>query len=233
MRDVIIKIVCIILVLVSSMSKASVAEVKTCSIDALGIADFLSEWESQAKNILAKNGVKIDLERKYFTHGRASIDVIKSIESRFGVAFSKQMLEFYRYSDGLSLIRSNGTTRQRLFSISKIQTYEEMSPGAAEEWTDGKDSYISDKNYFVYGDQQKPYNVRLQYLKSAIALSEEAPNSTVLLNPEVVFETGEIEIWDLSPYIDGAKRFDGFNSFLENECKVHLKGLVDYFSSKS
>lgn len=107
----------------------------------------------------------------------------------------------------------DGTLSQRIYGVSEIDRFATLSPETMEDWEVDTPSNIPDKDYFVYGSKQEPYNVRIHYLKTAIALSEESANSTILLNSEIQFDSGEWEIWELSPYLAGAARLNSFYSF--------------------
>ena len=54
---------------------------------------------------------------------------------------------------------------------------------------------ISDQEYYVYGEQQDCSQIRIEYLQTAIEISDMGESCIYLLNPQVVTAAGEWEAW--------------------------------------
>ena len=76
---------------------------------------------------------------------------------------------------------------------------------------------IPDDEYFVYGEEQDPSKLRVEYLKAAIEISDVGIDSIYLLNPQVVNSEGEWEAWFFADYLPGADRYPSFREMMEAE----------------
>ncbi|MFZ4639605.1 MAG: SMI1/KNR4 family protein [Nodosilinea sp.] len=81
---------------------------------------------------------------------------------------------------------------------------------------------ITDEEYYVYGDAQDPTKFRVEYLHTAIAISDVGLDSIYLLNPQVVTAEGEWESWFLADYLAGADRYPSFQAMMEAEYQNFL-----------
>ncbi len=202
----------------------------SCRIVDNNLEQFFLCWYESVESIFNVNGVY--LERKSFCRKGVFDAEIEEVETRLGIELSPQMRRFYKTTNGLDLTHIDGSFHERIFEISKIRNYTDLSPGAARDWIGDKVYPVPDEEYFVYGEEQDPCNTRLEYLRTAIAISDEEANSTLLINREVRFANGEWEIYDLSTYLAGAARFNSFYSFLEFDCESHIRDLKDYFEQR-
>lgn len=50
---------------------------------------------------------------------------------------------------------------------------------------------MPDEKYLVYGEEQDCVTLRIEYLKTALSISEGIDSAIYLLNPQVVTEDGE------------------------------------------
>jgi hypothetical protein len=75
-------------------------------------------------------------------------------------------------------------------------------------------SYISDQDYFIYGDTQDCTNLRVEYLQTALEISAKGDSAIYLLNPQVVTEDGEWEAWFFGDWLPGADRYRSFQEMM-------------------
>jgi hypothetical protein len=57
--------------------------------------------------------------------------------------------------------------------------------------------------------------MRNEYLKTALAISEEGDAAICLLNPKIVTNEGEWEAWEFANWYPGARRFRSFREMME------------------
>jgi hypothetical protein len=76
---------------------------------------------------------------------------------------------------------------------------------------------LSDEEYFVYGEEQLPNNIRTEYLQTALQISDEGDSAVMLLNPEVSDADGEWEAWFFANWVPGARRYRTFREMMEQE----------------
>lgn len=69
--------------------------------------------------------------------------------------------------------------------------------------------------YFSYGDDQDSVNLRPEYLRTALEISDYGDAAIYMLNPKVVFADGEWEAWMLASWLPGASRYRSFWELLE------------------
>jgi SMI1 / KNR4 family (SUKH-1) len=82
---------------------------------------------------------------------------------------------------------------------------------------------ISDESYFVYGDDQDCMNLRLEYLHTALEISEPGDSSIYLLNPQVINVHGEWEAWFFGDWLPGADRYRSFQEMMQAEYRNFLE----------
>ena len=82
---------------------------------------------------------------------------------------------------------------------------------------------ISDKEYFVYGEQQDCSQIRIEYLQTAIEISDMGESCIYLLNPQVVTAEGEWEAWFFGDWLPGADRYRSFREMMEAEYQNFLE----------
>ncbi len=82
---------------------------------------------------------------------------------------------------------------------------------------------IADADYFTYGEEQDCSQVRVEYLKTAIEISDVGESAIYLLNPQVVTETGEWEAWFFADWLPGADRYRSFQDMMAAEYQNFLE----------
>ena len=86
----------------------------------------------------------------------------------------------------------------------------------------GKPS-IPDKEYFVYGDTQDCSKLRVEYLQTALEISDKGDAAIYLLNPQVITEDGEWEAWFFCDWLPGADRYRSFREMMQAEYENFLE----------
>lgn len=82
---------------------------------------------------------------------------------------------------------------------------------------------VSDDEYFIYGEEQDCSQMRLEYLKTAIEISDVGQSAIYLLNPQVVSPSGEWEAWFFADWLPGADRYRSFQEMMEAEYQNFLE----------
>ncbi|MEM9903726.1 MAG: SMI1/KNR4 family protein [Cyanobacteria bacterium P01_D01_bin.44] len=82
---------------------------------------------------------------------------------------------------------------------------------------------VSDQDYFVYGDRQDPSKIRIDYLETALEISNRGESAVYLLNPEVISEDGEWEAWFFGDWLPGADRYRSFQDMMQAEYQNFLE----------
>ncbi len=82
---------------------------------------------------------------------------------------------------------------------------------------------VSDDEYFTYGEEQDCSQVRVEYLKTAIEISDVGESAIYLLNPQVVTEEGEWEAWFFADWLPGADRYRSFQEMMVAEYQNFLE----------
>ena len=79
------------------------------------------------------------------------------------------------------------------------------------------DRFTVDEEYLVYGKTQDPARFRVEYLESALEISDTGDSAIYLLNPKVVTPDGEWEAWLFANWLPGAIRYRSFAELMEAE----------------
>ena len=197
------------------------------------ISDFIREWEIDAKQILKDHDFNVDTSKQEMMQTQSD-DVPIASKLRNDVLLSDGLLKFYECTNGLWLWSEDGSLRQRIYEIDKIDLYKKVAPEQVEAWYPASEigtrtvPSVPDIDYFIYGDDQDPLDVRLEYLNEAMLLSNDYLDAEILVIPSVVSEKGEFEIWYLAHYISGASRFRDIFDYLTYERKQNLERLEEY-----
>ncbi len=82
---------------------------------------------------------------------------------------------------------------------------------------------VSDQDYFVYGENQDCSKLRVEYLQTAIEISDVGESFVYLLNPQVETEDGEWEAWFFGDCLPGADRYRSFQELMQAEYQNFLE----------
>jgi hypothetical protein len=149
---------------------------------------------------------------------------IDTAERRLGTALTTSYKDFLRVSNGWLTISSRITPVEHAAWLRDkgpdwIDNYgrgDEKNPERALRW------------HAIYGKEQDPPRYYGSYLKECLQLSDPLAeiNCVFLLNPAVVFETGEWESWFLASWLPGAHRFKSFCELMDWMRTTDLRELA-------
>ena len=96
--------------------------------------------------------------------------------------------------------RQTGTSIWRMWSTEEIDWFRVRNADWIDAYVNpygGLDGCsLTDEEYLVYGETQDPARFRVEYLESALEISDTVSDSAIyLLNPKVVTADGEWEAW--------------------------------------
>ncbi|MDJ0693014.1 MAG: SMI1/KNR4 family protein [Mastigocoleus sp. MO_167.B18] len=80
----------------------------------------------------------------------------------------------------------------------------------------------TDAEYFVYSDTQDCRKLRVDYLQTALEISDKGDSAIYLLNPQVITEDGEWEAWFFGDWLPGADRYRSFCEMMQAEYENFL-----------
>jgi len=145
---------------------------------------------------------------------------IAQAEARLGQQLPPSYRAFLLVSNGW---RITGSFIDRLWSTEEIEWFRvRHQHDWIDAWITGARSQgplipISDRDYFVYGSAQSVLNIRLEYLQTALEVSEVGDSAIYLLNPQVVTAAGEWEAWFFASWLPGANRYRSFWEMMQKE----------------
>ena len=186
--------------------------------------DFLEQFSQSLldDDIIRARQSQETLNSKWLGFPGASIQEIQNVEERLGVSLPPSYRQFLQTSNGW---RNCGAFIDRVWSTTEIAWFKERHPEWIDAYTGPKpilQSTISDQDYFVYGEAQDPITLRVEYLPTALEISEVGDSCIYLLNPKVVTEEGEWEAWFFANWLPGATRHRSFQELMKAEYRSFL-----------
>lgn len=211
-------------------------------MSSFGWRSFLQQWsqailEAMTEEQLAQLPPEV-LESVWLGYPGATENQLAHVEARLRVKFPPSYREFLKVSNGW---------RQTTPFIQKLWSTEGIAPFASRhrEWIEAftakhesahlsfnpaaelEDIWapisVSDAEYLIYGEEQDCSQLRLEYLKTAIEISDVGESAIYLLNPQVVTEEGEWEAWFFADWLPGADRYRSFQEMMEAEYQNFLE----------
>jgi hypothetical protein len=172
------------------------------------------------------------IESGWFGYPGATEEQIAQAEARLGTALPPSYRAFLTITNGW---RQTTPFINRLWSTEEIDWFNVRH----QKWLDAlleKSGYLStpsdtnssapsipDEEYFVYGDEQDCSKIRVEYLQTALEISQRGEAAIYLLNPQIVTETGEWEAWFLGDWLPGADRYRSFQDMMQAEYESFLE----------
>jgi hypothetical protein len=151
----------------------------------------------------------------------ASEEQIQQLENRLGLPLPPSYREFLKLSNGWRRLNEE---IYKLWSTKEVDWFAANYQGFIDGWM-SSNCPISDEEYFVYGDEQRPTSFRAEYLQAALQISKEGNGvSFYLLNPKVITKEGEWEAWFFSTRLAGVSRYRSFWDLMNAEFEIFLKG---------
>lgn len=153
----------------------------------------------------------------------ATSQQIQEKEKKLGIQLPASYKAFLQVSNGFKMLSQ---FFWNILPVEEIQWLKDCEPGLIEAYMnpfpDGAYGYVSNEEYFVYGDEQRTVNIRPEYLQSCLSISGWGDSSLILLNPEIKFGD-EWEAWAFANWYPGACRFKSFWDLANDE----FKGYID------
>lgn len=148
----------------------------------------------------------------------ASEEQIAQAEERLGTKFPPSYRDFLQVSNGWRYLNDS---IYHLWSAEEIEWFPTRNQEWIDSWLEGESEYgsptVSDKDYFVYGEQQDPVHLRSEYLPKALEISDIGDDAILLLNPQIVTPQGEWEAYFFANWLPGAKRYPSFWELVQGE----------------
>jgi len=188
--------------------------------------DWQSFLEQFSQNLLDDEIIRAQqsqetLNSRWLGFPGASLEDIKIAEKRLGVDLPPSYRKFLQTSNGW---RNAGAFIHRIWSTNEIAWFRERN----QEWINAyaAPAYnlptVSDQDYFVYREDQDPTTLRVEYLQTALEISDIGDSGIYLLNPEVVTKEGEWEAWFFANWLPGATRYRSFQELMKEEYRNFL-----------
>lgn len=196
-------------------------------MDELAWSEFLRKWSE----LVIRSGEFDHLVRaqmrssKWRGSSGASEPEILATEKRLGRTLPPSYRRFLKVSNGWC---AAGPFVDRMWSAAEVGWLVDQRPDLIEGEAEGRRIYaqtypnqpmddVSDAEYLRYGPNQEPYTYRSDYLKTALAISDMGDNALFLLNPRIIFPSGEWEAWFFAHWLPGARRYESFETMMKEE----------------
>lgn len=185
--------------------------------DVIDWEKFLTQW---SKDVLAseKFGPLLPAEVRasgWLGYPGSAEDQIARVEARLGTTLPPSYRAFLQVTNGWRMIGLEGG---ELWPTEKIEWFAARRPGWVKAWTVDREQEklepISDAEYFVYGEEQDPVLLRVEYLHTALEISDVGDSALYLLNPQVITAKGEWEAWFFANWLPGAERYRTFEEMM-------------------
>jgi hypothetical protein len=183
---------------------------------------LLTQWSSEVLDLKEyREGLPSSVvEARWLGYTGATEEQISEVESRLHITLPLSYRTFLEVTNGWRLV---GSSRYNLWSIDQIDWLFVRNQSFIDMWIEKEGASrmppISDEEYFLYGDGQNSVNIRGEYLKNALQISEWENSAIFLLIPQVNFD-GEWEAWFYANWLPGAERYRSFGDLLQTEYEV-------------
>jgi SMI1 / KNR4 family (SUKH-1) len=180
---------------------------------------FLETWSKELIEARAYPEIPPELvESGWLGFPGATDEQLSVAEARLGVRLPPSYREFLTVSNGW---RQTGNFIWRIWSTEEIDWFRVRNADWIDAYANpfsglGESSY-TDEEYLVYGETQDSVRFRVEYLESALEVSEIGDSAIFLLNPQVVTPDGEWEAWFFGNWLPGASRYRSFAELMEAE----------------
>jgi hypothetical protein len=179
--------------------------------------EFLTEWNKELLEDVefVENLPAEVVSTGWLGYPGAAETEIAEAEARLGKILPPSYREFLQVTNGW---RGSPFVR-KIWSVQEVDWFFIRN----QQWIDSYISkyanapHISDEEYLVYGDEQRNPAIRVEYLRSALEISEKGDSVIYLLNPQIVTDKGEWEAWFFADWLSGAKRYRSFWDLMEGE----------------
>lgn len=195
--------------------------------------ELLTQW---SRKLIEANDFIEDISPEVITSGwlgypGATEDQIAQAETRLGTKLPPSYREFLKVTNGWRQLNS---FVYKLWSTDEIEWLivrhrnDLINPWLEGYTSNGSDSMsVSDEEYLVYGEEQNQDRMRVEYLQTAVEISDTGDAAILLLNPQILTMEGEWEAWFFASWLPGAKRYSSFWEMMQSEHQSFLDLLED------
>jgi hypothetical protein len=183
-------------------------------------AEFLATWSRELleEPKIAEMMPPEVIESSWLGYPGASEEQISAAESRLGINLPSSYREFLKVTNGW---RATGLFIHNLWAVEHIDWHANRHQDRIKAFSEAYLSAFSkaaalspsvlvpDEEYFAYGQGQDSFAIRVQYLQTALEISDIGDDAVYLLNPQVVAANGEWEAWFFASWT-GARRHRTF-----------------------
>ncbi len=197
---------------------------------------FLKRWSQETIDAIAHDRNELPpevLKSGWLGYPGATETQITRVEARLGTVLPPSYHAFLKITNGW---RQTSLFSNKLWSIEDIEwfvvrhqawidAFWEKSDHPPLESSNSKAprSSITDADYFVYGDDQDCSKIRVEYLQTALEISQHGDGAIYLLNPQIVTPDGEWEAWFFGDWLPGADRYRSFQDMMQAEYESFLE----------
>jgi hypothetical protein len=186
--------------------------------------DWRSFLEEFGGELLEEDDVRYGLPDEVVASGWLGFDGasepdLQALEHRLGVRLPPSYRTFLATCNGW---RTTGPEMIQLWPTEGVSRLRDIDPQIIAIWSNDTGLHrIPDEECFVYGDKQVCTNIRREHIADMLAVSSRdwANQDYPWLNPNVVFDDGEWEVWHFSVEYPGAPRFRSFRELMHDELK--------------
>ena len=179
---------------------------------------FLEEY---SRDLLANRSIRGKvpesvLSSRWMGFDSARPEQLSKREQRIGADLPQSYKEFLAVSNGW---RESGGFIYDVFPCENVEWFHENN----QDWIDAYvepsqgEPPLSMSEHCVYGDGQDPCRFRVEFLQSALLISDVGDSAVYLLNPEVKTRSGEWEAWFFANWNPGAVRYRSFLDLMQGE----------------
>jgi SMI1/KNR4 family protein SUKH-1/HEAT repeat protein len=143
----------------------------------------------------------------------ATEEELYEVEHRLGRTLPPSYREFLRITNGW---RRTSPFINHIWPVQEIDYFQARNQEWIDIWTHDA-AEISEAEHRAYGGEQNSSNFRIQYLQSAVQISEVGDAAVYLLNPLVMTDDGEWEAWFFASWAPGAWRYRSFWDLMHAE----------------
>lgn len=196
---------------------------------------FLRQWSQEILESIDRDRESLPpevIESSWLGYAGATEEQIAQAEARLGSTLPPSYRAFLKVSNGW---RQTTPFINRLWSVEEIEWFATRHQDWIDAWSEKSGHFsskspddnavtlsVSDKEYFVYGDEQDCSKIRIEYLQTALEISKRGEAAIYLLNPQVVTAEGEWEGWFLGDWLPGADRYPSFQAMMQAEYESFL-----------
>lgn len=199
---------------------------------------FLRQWSRELLNSISdkqKDELPPEvIETCWFGYSGATEEQIVHAETRLGTTLPPSYREFLKVSNGW---RQTTPFIYKLWSTEEIEWFSVKH----QAWIDAfvarykhnhhlnsldfslRTPSIPDEEYFVYGNEQDCSKLRIEYLQTALEISDKGDSTIYLLNPQASADNGEWEAWFFGDWLPGCDRYRSFQEMMQAEYENFLE----------